>query len=72
MEGPYTVLRKISAVNYEIDRSVAPLGRQTDIVHVGRLRRYYPPLHQTLSRGEGEACDVPQMDGAGQLAGMGD
>lgn len=63
MEGPYTIIRKISTVNYEIDRTVAPLGRQTDIVHVGRLRRYHPPLHLRLSRGEGEACDEPHENG---------
>ncbi|CAN7937771.1 unnamed protein product, partial [Ixodes hexagonus] len=42
-EGPYTILRKVSAVNYEIDRAVPTLNRQTDIVHASKLRRYRRP-----------------------------
>lgn len=51
MEGPYTILRQTSPVNYEIDRSVQPLGRGTDIVHISKLRLYHPPSHATLGGG---------------------
>lgn len=58
MEGPYKILRKVSPVNYEINRSVFPLGRNSDIVHVSKLRRYFVPSELRLSRGEGEKCNV--------------
>lgn len=51
MEGPYTVLKKVSPVNYEIDRPVLPIGRQTDVVHISKLRLYHPPIAFNLGGG---------------------
>lgn len=48
IEGPYTILKNVFPVNYEIDRSTLPLGKQSDIVRISKLRPYHSPIRFTL------------------------
>ena len=41
--GPYNFLKKISDVNYEINKSNIHTKEKMAIVHVSKLRRYYSP-----------------------------
>ncbi len=43
MHGPFTIIRRISPVSYEIDKANQPLRRTTDIVHAAKLRAYHSP-----------------------------
>ncbi|WP_131058317.1 integrase catalytic domain-containing protein, partial [Clostridioides difficile] len=43
MEGPYTILRELPPVNYEIDRPNQPARRTTEIIHSNKLRLYHSP-----------------------------
>ena len=52
MEGPFKILKKISSVNYEIDKPNQPQKRNTDIVHISKLRRYFSPDRFHLGGGE--------------------
>lgn len=45
--GPYTILRKTSDVNYELDR-VNQITKVNEIVHISKLRPYYPPQELKL------------------------
>lgn len=47
--GPYTILRKISDVNYEISKKNALTKNSSEIVHVSKLRQYYAPDKLKLS-----------------------
>ncbi|OTF70466.1 hypothetical protein BLA29_000942, partial [Euroglyphus maynei] len=54
MEGPYTILRKLSDVNYEINRRNQPEGRETEIIHSNKLRLFHSPDDFRLEAGR---CD---------------
>jgi len=56
MEGPYKILTKLSDVSYEINRPIRPMNRQTDIVHISKLRKYYNPGDVIFVAGE---CNAP-------------
>lgn len=47
--GPYTIIKKYSDVNYEIDRPNLHTGQNSEIVHASRLRPYYPPENFKLN-----------------------
>ena len=47
--GPYTIIKKLSEVNYEIDRPNYHTGANSEIVHVSKLRHYYSPEKLRLS-----------------------
>ncbi len=36
-EGPFTILKKLSPVTFEVNRPVQTLGCKTDVVHVSKL-----------------------------------
>ncbi|UYV63912.1 hypothetical protein LAZ67_2005991 [Cordylochernes scorpioides] len=40
--GPFTILKQISPVNYEIDKPQSNLGKTTMVIHSSKLRPYYP------------------------------
>ncbi|UYV65645.1 hypothetical protein LAZ67_3004946 [Cordylochernes scorpioides] len=42
MSGPFTILKQISPVNYEIDKPQSNLGKTTMVIHSSKLRPYYP------------------------------
>ncbi|UYV75385.1 hypothetical protein LAZ67_13000079 [Cordylochernes scorpioides] len=42
MSGPFTILKQISPVNYEIDKPQSNLGKTTMVIHSFKLRPYYP------------------------------
>ncbi|UYV63200.1 K02A2.6-like [Cordylochernes scorpioides] len=42
MFGPFTILKQISPVNYEIDKPQSNLGKTTMVIHSSKLRPYYP------------------------------
>lgn len=46
--GPYKVLKKITDVNYEINKRNTHTKENTEIVHVSKLRQYYAPEMLTL------------------------
>ncbi|RWS23870.1 Retrotransposable element Tf2 protein type 3-like protein [Leptotrombidium deliense] len=52
MEGPFLILKKISRVSYEVNRPVRPLGRNSDVIHISKIRRYLPPDEFSLAAGE--------------------
>lgn len=52
MEEPCIILKKTSKVNYEINHSVWPLWRSTDIVHMIKLGKYSNATDFRLGRGE--------------------
>ncbi|UYV60307.1 hypothetical protein LAZ67_1000791, partial [Cordylochernes scorpioides] len=41
MSGPFTILKQISPVNYEIDKPQSNLGKTTMVIHSSKLRPYY-------------------------------
>lgn len=41
--GPYRVVRKLSDVNYEIDKHNSYTGLNTEVVHISKLRPYNSP-----------------------------
>ncbi|GFX83025.1 transposon Tf2-8 polyprotein [Trichonephila clavipes] len=47
--GPYEIVQKLSDVNYEITKPNALTKKPTEIVHVSKLRTYYPPEELKLS-----------------------
>ncbi|GFS49553.1 transposon Ty3-I Gag-Pol polyprotein [Trichonephila clavipes] len=47
--GPYEIVQKLSGVNYEITKPNAVTKKPTKIVHVSKLRTYYPPEELKLS-----------------------
>ncbi|GFV46237.1 retrovirus-related Pol polyprotein from transposon 297 [Trichonephila clavipes] len=47
--GPYEIVQKLSDVNYEITKPNALTKKLTEIVHVSKLRTYYPPEELKLS-----------------------
>ncbi|GFU81073.1 retrovirus-related Pol polyprotein from transposon 17.6 [Trichonephila clavipes] len=47
--GPYEIVQKLSDVNYEITKPNALTKNPTEIVHVSKLRTYYPPEELKLS-----------------------
>ncbi|UYV79597.1 K02A2.6-like, partial [Cordylochernes scorpioides] len=42
MSGPFTILKQIFPVNYEIDKPQSNLGKTTMVIHSSKLRPYYP------------------------------
>lgn len=55
MEGPHKVIRKVSTVNCEIERSV--MRRTTEIVHVSKLHQYYCLLWGEVEHVHGHSAD---------------
>ncbi|GFT19899.1 transposon Tf2-6 polyprotein [Trichonephila clavipes] len=47
--GPYEIVQKLSDVNYEVTKPNALTKKPTEIVHVSKLRTYYPPEELKLS-----------------------
>ncbi|GFV76614.1 transposon Tf2-6 polyprotein [Trichonephila clavipes] len=47
--GPYEKVQKLPDVNYEITKPKASTKKPTEIVHVSKLRTYYPPEELKLS-----------------------
>jgi len=47
--GPYTIIKQLSPVNYEIDRPNFLTKKDTEIVHVSKLRPYFAPEELRLS-----------------------
>ncbi|GFT32957.1 hypothetical protein TNCV_149431 [Trichonephila clavipes] len=47
--GPYEIVQKLSDVNYDITKPNALTKKPTEIVHVSKLRTYYPPEELKLS-----------------------
>ncbi|GFS65851.1 transposon Tf2-9 polyprotein [Trichonephila clavipes] len=47
--GPYEIVQKLPDVNYEITKPNALTKKPTEIVHVSKLRTYYPPEELKLS-----------------------
>ncbi|GFW86162.1 transposon Tf2-11 polyprotein [Trichonephila clavipes] len=47
--GPYEIVQKLSDINYEITKPNALTKKPTEIVHVSKLRTYYPPEELKLS-----------------------
>ncbi|GFX10289.1 transposon Ty3-G Gag-Pol polyprotein [Trichonephila clavipes] len=47
--GPYEIVQKLSDVNYEITKPNALTKKPTEIVHISKLRTYYPPEELKLS-----------------------
>ncbi|UYV64445.1 hypothetical protein LAZ67_3000729 [Cordylochernes scorpioides] len=41
MSGPFTILKQISPVNYEIGKPQSNLGKTTMVIHSSKLRPYY-------------------------------
>ena len=56
MEGPYNIIKKLSAVNYEINRPNRPTNRKTEVVHSNKLRLYHNPDNFQLELGR---CNAP-------------
>ncbi|UYV63000.1 hypothetical protein LAZ67_2002797 [Cordylochernes scorpioides] len=42
MSGPFTILKQIPPVNYEIDKPQSNLGKTTMVIYSSKLRPYYP------------------------------
>lgn len=61
VEVAYTVLGKVSPVNYATNRAILPLGRSIDLVHVCIPRKYLPPTHLPLHM-EGGICDERKVE----------
>ncbi|GFW99405.1 uncharacterized protein TNCV_3007071 [Trichonephila clavipes] len=49
--GPYEIVQKLSDVNYEITKPNALTKKPTEVIHVSKLRTYYPPEELKLSHG---------------------
>ncbi|GFW29443.1 hypothetical protein TNCV_743851 [Trichonephila clavipes] len=47
--GPYEIVQKLPDVNYEVTKPNALTKKPTEIVHVSKLRTYYPPEELKLS-----------------------
>ncbi|GFT74729.1 transposon Tf2-11 polyprotein [Trichonephila clavipes] len=47
--GSYEIVQNLSDVNYEITKPYALTKKPTEIVHVSKLRTYYPPEELNLS-----------------------
>ncbi|GFS65102.1 transposon Tf2-9 polyprotein [Trichonephila clavipes] len=47
--GPYEIVQRLSDVNYEITKPNTLTKKPTEIVHVSKLRTYYPPEELKLS-----------------------
>ena len=47
--GPYTIIKQLSEVNYEIDRPNALTKKDTEIVHASKLRYFFPHNELKLS-----------------------
>ncbi|UYV70155.1 hypothetical protein LAZ67_7002015, partial [Cordylochernes scorpioides] len=40
--GPFTILKQLSSVTYEIDKPNIPQRKQTEIIHSNKLKLFYP------------------------------
>ncbi|UYV61135.1 K02A2.6-like [Cordylochernes scorpioides] len=40
--GPYTILKQLSPVTYEINRPNQPQKKQTEIIHANKLKHFHP------------------------------
>lgn len=56
MEGPYAIMKQVSPVNFEINRS-------TDVVHMSKLRRYCAHSFFRVPGKGGGGCNVGDVKG---------
>lgn len=47
--GPYVVVRRLTQLNYEVK---LPRGRKTEVVHVGRMKKFFLPTEEAVVAGE--------------------
>lgn len=57
--GPYTILRKVTSVDYEIE--MAGRWKEKRVYHINLLKRWYPATAM-LTLGDGEVGDDEETD----------